>query len=189
MRSLSETPMTVRRMIASLFGLWLLAGCGVVPIESEYPDTTGPRGPTSGEVLSSGGIFGPGGINLFGNNDGDSGGEGGAGIGINGFLWRASLDTLAFMPLASADPFGGVIITDWYSPPETPNERFKATVYILDRRLRADGVRVSVFRQLRNGAKQWDDVVVDSNTAVGVENAILTRARELRIAMIPTSGS
>ena len=181
--------MTVRRTIASLFGLCLLASCGVVPIESEYPDTSGPRGPTSAEVLGTGGIFGPGGISLFGDDDDAGGGEGSAGIGINGFLWRASLDTLAFMPLASADPFGGVIITDWYSPPETPNERFKATVYILDRRLRADGVRVSVFRQLRNGTKQWEDVTVNNNTAVSVENAILTRARELRIAMIPTSGS
>ena len=181
--------MTVRRTIDSLFGLCLLAGCGVVPIESEFPDTTGPRGPTSSEVLSSGGIFGPGGISLFGDDESAGGGEGGAGIGINGFLWRASLDTLAFMPLISADPFGGVIITDWYSPPETPNERFKATVYILDRRLRADGVRVSVFRQLRDAAKQWEDAAVSNNTVIDVENAILTRARELRIAMIPTSGS
>ena len=104
-------------------------------------------------------------------------------------MWRASLDTLSFMPLNSADPFGGVIITDWYSPPETPNERFKATVYILDRRLRADGLRVSVFRQLRSSANQWDDVAIGDNTVVAMEDAILTRARELRIATIPTSGS
>jgi Domain of unknown function (DUF3576) len=67
-----------------------------------------------------------------------------AGLGVNAFLWRASLDTLSFMPLASADPFGGVIITDWYANPEKPDERFKATVYILDTRLRADGVSVTV---------------------------------------------
>jgi len=59
---------------------------------------------------------------------------------VNGYLWRASLDTLAFMPLASADPYGGVIITDWYVNPERPEERFKCTVYILDSRLRADGL-------------------------------------------------
>jgi hypothetical protein len=42
---------------------------------------------------------------------------GGAGLSVNAYLWRAALDTLSFMPLASADPFGGTIITDWYSPP------------------------------------------------------------------------
>jgi hypothetical protein len=83
---------------------------------------------------------------VFGGGGGGGGGSE-EGIGVNSFLWRASLDTLNFMPLASADPFGGVIITDWYSDPTTPNERFKATVYILDTRLRADALNVSIFRQ------------------------------------------
>ncbi len=96
-------------------------------------------------------------------------------IGVNSFLWRASLDTLKFMPLASADPFGGVIITDWYSDPTTPNERFKATVYILDTRLRADALNVSMFRQVR-GANGWHDATVDPDTEIQIENAIL-RAR------------
>ena len=177
--------MVVRRSIGLICGLMLLGACGI-PVEREFPDTTGPRGPSSGENDNES-IFGPGGVNLFGGDSGGDSGSGG-GIGINSFLWRASLDTLSFMPLNSADPFGGVIITDWYSPPETPNERFKATVYILDRRLRADGLRVSVFRQLRNGSNQWDDVAIAENTVVAMEDAILTRARELRIATIPTSG-
>ena len=59
------------------------------------------------------------------------------GIGVNSYLWRAALDTVAFMPLASADPYGGVIITEWYVNPEKPDERFKVTIYILDTRLRA----------------------------------------------------
>jgi hypothetical protein len=104
-------------------------------------------------------------------------------IGVNSFLWRASLDTLNFMPLASADPFGGVIITDWYSAPATPNERFKATVYILDTRLRADALNVSIFRQTNtNGA--WADSTVDQDTEVQIENAILQRARELRLSNV-----
>ena len=88
------------------------------------------------------------GFRLFGGG-GDNNAQAPAGIGVNSFLWRASLDTLNFMPLASADPFGGVIITDWYSEGATPNERFKATVYILDTRLRADALNVSIFRQTR----------------------------------------
>jgi hypothetical protein len=104
-------------------------------------------------------------------------------IGVNGYLWRASLDTLAFMPLASADPYGGVIITDWYSAPEAPAERFKATVYILDTRLRADGLNVSLFKQVaQNGA--WVDAAPSPQTETDLENAILTRARQLRLANV-----
>jgi hypothetical protein len=102
-------------------------------------------------------------------------------LGVNSFLWHASLDTLAFMPLSSADPFGGVIITDWYSAPDDANERIKVTVYILDRRLRADGLKIAVFRQTRSGAA-WADAAVNPDTAVKLEDAILTRARELRLA-------
>ena len=83
--------------------------------------------------------------------------ESAAQIGVNGYLWRATLDTLKFMPLASADPYGGVIITDWYANPEAPNERLKITVYILDARLRADGLNVAVFKQNKAADGQWID--------------------------------
>lgn len=122
-----------------------------------------------------------GGINLFGKNK--RGGDQDAaanGIGVNSFLWRASLDTLSFMPIASADPFGGVILTDWYSPPDTPNERFKVNLYILDRQLRADGVRVAVFKQQKVG-NDWRDTSVGADTASTLEDAVLTRARQLRV--------
>ena len=102
-------------------------------------------------------------------------------VAVNGYLWRASLDTLSFMPLSSADPFGGVIITDWYSPPETPGERFKVTAYILDRALRSDGIRVSVFRQALMEAGNWADVSVHEGLASDLENTILSRARELKV--------
>ena len=124
---------------------------------------------------------GGGGITLFGDSDG--GGEDGA-VAVNAFLWRASLDTLAFMPLASADPFGGVIITDWYAPPETPDERFKVNVYILGRALRADGLKVSVFRQTEGPGGRWLDAVVGADVATEFENAVLTRARELRLQAV-----
>ena len=88
--------------------------------------------------------------------------------------------------VVTPDPFGGVIITDWYSPPETPGERFKINVYILDTVLRADGVKVAVFRQTNGTDAGWLDAAVDSNTATAIEDNILTRARELRIAAINT---
>ena len=104
-------------------------------------------------------------------------------VGVNSYLWHATLDTLSFMPLASADPFGGVIITDWYSPPNDLSERMKVTIYILDRRLRADGIRIAVFRQTRSN-EGWVDAAVNTDTANKLEDAILTRARELRLASV-----
>ena len=125
-------------------------------------------------------IFGKDGLTLFGGG-GEEDGGGGVGVGVNSFLWRGSLDTISFMPLSSADPFGGVIITDWYTPAEVPRERFKVNLYILGQQLRADGVRAAVFRQRRDGDGSWIDAPVDAKTATDLENAILARARQLRI--------
>ncbi len=121
---------------------------------------------------------------LFGGGNDKNAGGGAAGVGVNSFLWRASLDTVSFMPLVSADPFGGVIITDWYSPPDTPDERFKVNVFILGRDLRADGVRASVFHQKKDPTGQWAESAVDANTATDLENAILTRARQIRLSAV-----
>jgi hypothetical protein len=110
-------------------------------------------------------------------------GDNAAAIGVNGYLWRATLDTLSFMPLQSADPYGGVIVTDWYTNPEKPDERFKCTVYILDSRLRADGLNVAVFKQTRNGS-DWVDAPTAGQTETDIENSILTRARQLRLSNI-----
>jgi hypothetical protein len=103
----------------------------------------------------------------------------GSGLSVNAYLWRATLDTLAFMPLASADPFGGTIITDWYSPSAAQDERFRAQAYVIGRQLRSDGVRVQVFRQtLQRG--QWVDSPVSNATNAELEDKVLARARELR---------
>ena len=103
-------------------------------------------------------------------------------LGVNAFLWRATLDTLAFAPLTSADPYGGVVITDWYTNPEKTDERFKVTVYILDTRLRADGLNVTVFKQIKDSVGNWIDAPVANQTNVDIENSILTRARQLRLS-------
>lgn len=137
-----------------------------------------------------GSIFGgDSGLVLFGGKGEAENGSGfGPGLRINPFLWRAALETTDFMPLNQTDPAGGVIITDWYSPPETPDERFKLTVYVLDRELRSDAVKVSVFRQQRDPALGWTDVPVSPGTASSIEDNILTLARELRVASINASG-
>lgn len=106
------------------------------------------------------------------------------GAGVNSYLWRASLDTLTFMPLASADPFGGTIITDWYSGGENATEQFKVTVYIQSKELRSDGLKVAVFRQTKDATGQWANAPVTPETGIKLENAILTRARQLRVATV-----
>ncbi len=125
-------------------------------------------------------LFGDQGLSFgIGKGAGGSKNEEGGALGVNAYLWRAALDTLSFMPLANADPFGGVIITDWYQPPSSGGERFKATAYILGRQLRADGVKVALFRQIAQGG-QWVDSAVAVGTTTEIENKVLARARELR---------
>ncbi len=165
----------------------LLAACGSSEKETIYPDDTGWKAGGQKNYADSNTretVFGPDGITFGGDPVPEGGTGGGGGIGVNSFLWRASLDTISFMPLASADPFGGVIITDWYTPPEVFRERFKVNVYILGRDLRADGVRAAVFRQRQDLLGQWVDAEVNQQTAVDLEDAILTRARQLRIASV-----
>ena len=139
-------------------------------------------GPRTFQTQESGGGF-----SLFGLGGGKKSSQSNAAqpaIGVNGYLWRATLDTLSFMPLASADPYGGVVITDWYVNPEKPDERFKCTVYILDSRLRADGLNVAVFKQTRDAAGGWIDAPSAGQTETDLENAILTKARQLRLSNI-----
>jgi Domain of unknown function (DUF3576) len=163
-------------LTAGLIGA-LLVGCGNVQPEGIYPNRG--RGDST-PYQNRDSIFGEGGLSagIGGGQKQDQDTAGG--IGVNGFLWRASLDTIAFMPVNSADPFGGVIITDWYAMPDTPQERFKMNVYILGRALRADGVRVAVFRQVQDGNGSWVDASIPEAANTKIEDAILTRARQLR---------
>jgi hypothetical protein len=137
------------------------------------------------------GVIGASGCSIFGSStantstasSADTGPQETGAIGVNAYLWRAALSTLAFLPLASADPYGGVIITDWHINPAKPDERMKATVYILDTRLRADGVSAAVFREtMTNGV--WTPASVSAETNVALENAILAKARQLRLGAV-----
>jgi hypothetical protein len=183
--AMRPNPISARLLPAAIIAVLVVAGCSS---DNLKPNTTpanfqGLGSGSPGDVTvtrlggdDSGTIFGIG----KGNKDPGGGGPGnGGGIGVNAFLWRGALDTIAFMPLSSADPFGGVIITDWYTPPGTSGERFKATIYVLSRDLRSDGVRVNIFRQvLQNG--QWMDSTVADSTVADIENKVLARARRMR---------
>ena len=102
-------------------------------------------------------------------------------IGVNSYLWRATLDTLSFMPLLQTDSNGGVIVTDWYVNPNSPAERMKLTVTVLDQDLRADALRVASSRQINQNG-QWVDAPVAAATVQKLEDIILTKARDLRRA-------
>lgn len=160
-----------RRLLRGLGAAAMVAALAVSGCSNYTPSDN----PTAEKPQPS--VFGDGGLgNLFGSNSGTNENS----IGVNSFLWRASLETISFMPINSADAFGGVIITDWYSPAESPRERFKLNVYILGRTLRADGVKVAVFRQLRDPSGGWVDSNVPDNTGIKIEESILTKARILR---------
>jgi hypothetical protein len=170
---------TARPILLLGLALPLLAACaGGRQVQNTEYGTDNPRELAlrqTGAATSSG-------IVVFGvdrSRQAQEAASGGGGMTVNAFLWRASLDTLSFMPLASADPFGGVIITDWYSPPQADGERFKATAFVIGRQLRSDGVRVQVFRQIQRG-NQWVDAPASTSTNSEMEDRVLARARELR---------
>ena len=169
--------------ILALITAFSLNACSKAPKgEAKFP--SGLDRSTTGEDIygEKESVFGKDGLAIFGGKKKGSD-DGSTGIGVNSYLWRASLDTVSFMPLASADPFGGVIITDWYSSPEKPNERFKLNIFILSKQLVSDGVSAKVFRQVKSGSR-WKDSTVADDTARQMEDAILTRARQLRVASL-----
>ncbi|MEZ5815291.1 MAG: DUF3576 domain-containing protein [Alphaproteobacteria bacterium] len=156
---------------------------GLIKTEAKYPTGVDRDGQQGGDIYAKApSIFGSEGLSFGGKKDKDSE-DGSSGIAVNSFLWRASLDTVSFMPLASADPFGGVILTDWYTPAENADERFKLNVFILSRALRSDGVQVRVFKQVKSKGS-WRDMKPSAETARQLEDTILTRARQLRVAQL-----
>jgi hypothetical protein len=166
-------------LVAAASCVALVGACSSLKPNPTYPGVIPQGGPGDTSQTWLGGDQG---LMNFGTNKKPStsgSGGGGGGIGVNAYLWRGALDTLSFLPLSSADPFGGVIITDWYSPADAAGERFKATAYILGNELRSDGIRVSVFRQVNQGGR-WVDAPVDPVVQADIENKVLDRARRLR---------
>lgn len=154
----------------------LLSACGTISPDAEqsYPKTEEDR-----RKARLGKITGEEGLILGGASDDDKD-AGKNPLSVNSFLWRATLDTLAFMPISSADPWGGTVLTDWYEDPAAPGERYKLNVLILDRQLRADSLKISAFKQ-RKTNQGWSDMPTDPTLGRKLEDTVLTRARELRV--------
>jgi hypothetical protein len=152
------------------------AGCSNFNSKTEYPKTKEER-----ELERMGKLTGEDGFVLFGGKK--RGSSAADAINVNAYLWRAGLDVIHFMPLVSADPFGGTILTDWYVSPNNPNERMKINIFITSAELRSDAVKVSAFRQIKkNGV--WQDTSPNAGFTAGLEEKILLRARQIKYSSI-----
>ncbi len=167
----------MKNIIKIIAILLIISGCSIL----KQGEANFPKSDQDEREEKHGKLGGEGGFKLFGSSEDDSGKSG---IDVNSFLWRASLDTISFMPIASADPHGGTIITDWYENPQSRGERFKINILILGKTLRSDGVKLSVFKQIKTKRGEWQDAAVNPSLARELEDKILTRARELRIKTI-----
>jgi hypothetical protein len=154
---------------------FLLAGCSGVNVKpAEINPTDEIKGPglfsgQSGNILEG-----------LKRQPGDAGGTS-ASLGVNTYLWRASLETLSFLPIKTADNVGGVIATDWYADPAKANERIRANVLILGKKLQASALQVTLFKQTQGKGGTWDDTPADPASARALEDTILTKARALRV--------
>lgn len=164
----------------------VVAGCAgdYAPEEDTAPPTGADQRGFDPDAPS---IFGEGGLTIGSVRSSAStllggGEEGGGRLPVNKYLWQAALDTLSFLPLASTDPFTGVIATEWGSTQEAPNERFKVSAFVTSPALSAASLKVAVYREVQNEEGAWVPAPVDAETARKLEDAILTRAREIRIA-------
>lgn len=174
-------------ILAALLSPLFLAACDeisktndiITPGDEAYPQADIDR-----QRKRLGKLGGDEGMLTLGGASDENGTGGNNPLGVNSFLWRATLDTLAFLPLSSPDPFGGVITTDWYEDPDARGERYKVNALILDRNLRASSLKITVFRQVRNKANQWEDAAVDASMGRKLEDTVLTRARQMRVQQL-----
>lgn len=168
-------------VIYSISALLMLAGLAACSAPKADENTQYPKADIDRIRARVGKMTGDEGVVIGGTAEKDKEAAGKNPLGVNSFIWRATLDTLAFLPLASADPFGGVILTDWYEDADARGERFKVNALILDRQLRADSVKLTVFRQKKDKAGNWLEAASDPTLARKLEDTILTRARQMRV--------
>lgn len=173
-----------RKALIGLVFASLLVGCSGLEVEDDYPDTYGGATKETGSIFDA---FGLGGLGSQSNSEVVQTPGGGTavvrGLAVNSFLWRAALETISFMPLASTDPVGGVITTDWYNSPSSPDERVKINIVIFGRELRGDAISVSLFREKQiNG--RWSSVAGSALASRQLENIVLTKARDFKVASV-----
>jgi hypothetical protein len=141
-------------------------------------DTAAPKSKEEIEAARIGKLTGERGMVLFGSGVDEK--RATDSINVNAYLWRATLDTVHSMPILSADPFGGTVLTDWYQKTPEANVRYKLNIFITGTELRSDAIRVTAFKQIKAGNGTWREAAINPKVALDVEDKILTRAREMR---------
>ena len=163
------------KLLFLILTVTFVASCGlggVVEDQQSPEDRLKYGGPNSGKLFGD--------ITIWGGKKKEGESEQ-RGLSVNAVAWKATLDVLSFLPLVSADPFSGIIITDWYSEDDHQDERFKINAFVEGGALRADSIKVSVFKQVKSDSGDWLVVDPDAGSARKIENAILQRAREIKI--------
>ena len=173
----SRAKSTTRLDIVERSGTKLMAGSDPKDKRLQMQDA-------ENRLRTGGGLFGKGAQITFGEGSNKSSGDATASIGfpINPYLWKGSLETISFMPLTSADPFAGIIITDWYTEGSENNQRCKLNIYIKGVELKTDNLKVNSFCQILNEDNNWIDQKVDTKNNIKLENAILNKAKKIRLS-------
>tara|TARA_B100000989_G_scaffold293608_1_gene271263 strand:+ start:941 stop:1546 length:606 start_codon:yes stop_codon:yes gene_type:complete len=134
-------------------------------------------------LQSGGGLLGKGGLSIGGilsENDDNESSSASITMNVNVYLWRGALETLSFMPLNSADPIGGTIITDWYSISDNQTERCKLNIFITGKKLKTENLKVTTFcQELQN--QIWINKTTGNENNIKIENAILNKAKKIRL--------
>ena len=120
-------------------------------------------------------------FSFLGENNETSAQITGVGMPINPYLWKASLNTINFMPLSSTDPFAGTIITDWYTDSSNLGERCKLNIFINGKDLKTDNLKVSSFCQILKN-NQWVNIPSKPDENIRLENAILNEAKKIKLS-------
>ncbi len=155
--------------------IFTLAACSGTTKDVSYP-----KSPEDQAAERVGKLTGDEGLKIIGGSK-KKGRSATEAINVNSYLWRASLDAVYFMPLISADPFGGVILTDWYMVSPNAKERFKFNIIIVGAELRPDAIKVSGFKQIKDSTGHWKDAAINSQLVSDIEDRILLKARELKV--------
>ena len=168
---------TTRQMIVERSGTLMKAGTDEDELKTQLMDA-------ENRLATGGGLFGKGGLEIFNNEEKSELGVGVGSIGmpINPYLWRGVIETINFIPLASADPFAGIIITDWYTEDNNQGERCKLNIFIKGVEFKANNLKVNSFCQKLSENGNWVDQKIDQENNFKLENAILNKAKKIKLA-------
>ena len=165
---------TTRQMIVERSGTQMRAGSDEEAKRIQLMDA-------ENRIRTKGGLFGKEGIKIFSTDEQKQQGVASIGLPINPYLWKASIETISFMPIASADPFAGIIVTDWYSA-NVSTERCKLNIFINGADLKTDNLKVNSFCQILSEDNLWIDTVNDNDNDIKIENAILNKAKKIKLS-------